>query len=215
MLLLQQCCCAVGSTAFPKGRKELLRKSCSGRAQGVCKSRSLTLDRSLARRVSSVRAAGVKYTLALTSRRARSSSGGVGPPYYLLLTLPAPSGVDFLSSSFFFLHSDLPCFDRSGHDQGVDWWALGVLMFEMMAGSSPFYHADDMTMFRRIVDNKYSFNQARASPRQIPASLRQISASLRQISRPANNAVPSLPVVRSAAHYYGHYRRARCWLAGS
>ena len=43
---------------------------------------------------------------------------------------------------------------RAGHDRAVDWWALGVLTYELLAGMSPFYHDDDMTMYKRIMDVK-------------------------------------------------------------
>lgn len=46
---------------------------------------------------------------------------------------------------------------RQGHDRAVDWWALGVLVYELLAGASPFYSPDDMAMFKRIVDARYSF----------------------------------------------------------
>ena len=29
---------------------------------------------------------------------------------------------------------------RSGHDMSVDWWAIGVLMYEMLFGMTPFYN---------------------------------------------------------------------------
>ena len=28
----------------------------------------------------------------------------------------------------------------SGHDHTLDWWALGILIYEMMIGIPPYYH---------------------------------------------------------------------------
>merc|ERR1712039_900783 len=38
-----------------------------------------------------------------------------------------------------------------GHNRAVDWWALGVLLFSMMAGRSPFDADDVMQIYRNIV----------------------------------------------------------------
>lgn len=46
-----------------------------------------------------------------------------------------------------------------GHDKGVDYWAYGALIFEMIAGYSPFYAegTDQVSLFKRIVQANFEF----------------------------------------------------------
>lgn len=58
-------------------------------------------------------------------------------------------------------------FKQSGHDRGVDWWALGILAYEMVLGSPPFYSpdGDGSAQVRRVLSGKFVFpkGQHRAS----------------------------------------------------
>lgn len=44
-----------------------------------------------------------------------------------------------------------------GHDKSVDWWALGVLIFEMIAGYPPFYDENPWEIYTKILDGYYEF----------------------------------------------------------
>ena len=35
----------------------------------------------------------------------------------------------------------------TGHDKTVDWWALGILIYELLSGIPPFYDKDHTIMF--------------------------------------------------------------------
>jgi serine/threonine protein kinase len=37
-----------------------------------------------------------------------------------------------------------------GHDHGVDWWALGIILFEMIAGYPPFYDKNPIEIYKKI-----------------------------------------------------------------
>jgi len=39
---------------------------------------------------------------------------------------------------------------QQGHDKNVDWWATGVLMYEMLIGVSPFYNRNKNTLLKKI-----------------------------------------------------------------
>ena len=44
-----------------------------------------------------------------------------------------------------------------GHNHGVDWWALGILIFEMLAGYPPFYDQNPYEVYRRITVGFFDF----------------------------------------------------------
>lgn len=73
-----------------------------------------------------------------------------------------------------------------GHDKGVDYWAFGVLIYEMLVGRSPFYSygTDQVSLFKRIVQVKYSFP---------PGGM---------VSEPAQDLIQRL-IVRRQANRYG------------
>jgi serine/threonine protein kinase len=39
---------------------------------------------------------------------------------------------------------------KEHHNQMVDWYHLGVLIYEMLIGITPFYHDDKETLFKNI-----------------------------------------------------------------
>ena len=43
------------------------------------------------------------------------------------------------------------------YDKNVDWWALGVLLFEFRAGFPPFYDENPRTIYKKIIDGFYQF----------------------------------------------------------
>jgi len=45
---------------------------------------------------------------------------------------------------------------NKGYNHAVDWWAVGVLIYEMLCGRSPFEARSQLEMFKKISGRKYS-----------------------------------------------------------
>jgi serine/threonine protein kinase len=58
--------------------------------------------------------------------------------------------------------------NKSGHGTAVDWWGLGMLMYEMLTGLPPWYTKDRQKLFERL----------RSAPLQIPKSLSPQAAGI-------------------------------------
>lgn len=46
-----------------------------------------------------------------------------------------------------------------GHNKGVDYWALGILIYEMIAGYPPFYDENPFGIYQKILSGKLEFPQ--------------------------------------------------------
>lgn len=44
-----------------------------------------------------------------------------------------------------------------GHGKAVDWWAIGILIFEMLAGYPPFYDENPFGIYQKILAGKIEF----------------------------------------------------------
>ncbi|SPQ19515.1 4c0aa34d-c625-433f-ab30-56b406ac204d [Thermothielavioides terrestris] len=46
---------------------------------------------------------------------------------------------------------------NKGHTTAVDWWALGILIYEFLMGFPPFWHSNKMELFKQIVEKPVVF----------------------------------------------------------
>ncbi|CAD8195194.1 unnamed protein product [Paramecium octaurelia] len=46
---------------------------------------------------------------------------------------------------------------KTGYGKSIDWWALGVLIFEMLAGHPPFYDIEPTNIYKKILNGVIEF----------------------------------------------------------
>lgn len=44
-----------------------------------------------------------------------------------------------------------------GHGKNADWWALGILIYEMLVGRPPFYDENPFNLYQKIILNRFNF----------------------------------------------------------
>ncbi|EZF27253.1 AGC/PKA protein kinase [Trichophyton rubrum MR850] len=65
---------------------------------------------------------------------------------------------------------------NSGHGLAVDWWALGILIYEFIVGQPPFWDSNPMGIYEKIVAGCIRF------PANMPASAKDIISALCKVN---------------------------------
>ncbi len=68
---------------------------------------------------------------------------------------------------------------NKGYGHAVDWWAVGVLTYEMRCGHSPFEARSQMDMFKKITRRDFEY------PRDFTPEEQQFIGGLLQVRRAA------------------------------
>lgn len=63
---------------------------------------------------------------------------------------------------------------NKGHGKAVDWWALGILLYEMLVGYPPFFSEDRMVLYQNILAGRIEF------PRHVSKTARDLISKLLQ-----------------------------------
>ena len=53
---------------------------------------------------------------------------------------------------------------KCGHNKAVDWWALGILLYEMLVGKSAFYHSSPYETFQAIIGSEVHYPKSMSAP---------------------------------------------------
>ncbi|KAJ9635921.1 Serine/threonine-protein kinase [Coniosporium tulheliwenetii] len=85
-----------------------------------------------------------------------------------------------------------------GYTKTVDWWTLGVLLYEMLTGLPPFYDENTNEMYRKILTEPLHF----PGPEIVPPAARDLLTKL--LDRNAERRLGANGAAEIKAHYFFH-----------
>ncbi|KAF2836155.1 serine/threonine-protein kinase YPK2/YKR2 [Patellaria atrata CBS 101060] len=85
-----------------------------------------------------------------------------------------------------------------GYTKTVDWWTLGVLLYEMLTGLPPFYDENTNDMYRKILTEPLHF----PGPEIVPPAARDLLTRL--LDRNADKRLGANGAAEIKAHYFFH-----------
>ncbi|KAF1832705.1 serine/threonine-protein kinase YPK2/YKR2 [Decorospora gaudefroyi] len=86
----------------------------------------------------------------------------------------------------------------AGYTKSVDWWTLGVLLYEMLTGLPPFYDENTNDMYRKILTEPLHF----PGPEIVPPAARDLLTRL--LDRNADKRLGAKGAAEIKAHYFFH-----------
>ncbi|KAF2489292.1 serine/threonine protein kinase-like protein [Lophium mytilinum] len=86
----------------------------------------------------------------------------------------------------------------AGYTKTVDWWTLGVLLYEMLTGLPPFYDENTNDMYRKILTEPLHF----PGPEIVPPAARDLLTRL--LDRNAEKRLGAKGAAEIKSHYFFH-----------
>ncbi|KAF2673531.1 kinase-like protein [Microthyrium microscopicum] len=86
----------------------------------------------------------------------------------------------------------------TGYTKSVDWWTLGVLLYEMLTGLPPFYDENTNEMYRKILSEPLHF----PGPEIVPPAARDLLTKL--LDRNPETRLGAKGAAEIKAHYFFH-----------
>jgi serine/threonine kinase 38 len=87
-------------------------------------------------------------------------------------------------------------FGQHGYDETVDWWSIGVIMFEMMVGYPPFFSDEPSITCQKILNWRKTFvipDDANLSPQAVDLLKKLVTDSDNRLGRNGAEEIKSHP----------------------